>query len=97
MNLSKLDMDLDYVEEMLSYMREHPYNDLWQNQLITNMLEVQYDILTTLIKSQHKPKEEVCSAFQPNYYNDGKDRCIGIKHPDFCTCGGDKDKCDFYK
>ncbi len=94
MNQKKLMNDLEYVENQLSFMRQNPANDL---QLITNILEIQYDILTVLVKQKDDfAVEAKCTAYMPNLYGDKKDWCYGIKHPEQCTCKGDKSNCNFY-
>ena len=54
MNRLKLIQDLEWVENKLIFLREGLDQDLWQNQLIADILEVQHDILTELLKMSSK-------------------------------------------
>lgn len=36
---------------------------------------------------------EICHCFRNEF---GRDVCYGTKEREQCSCGGDKDKCDFY-
>lgn len=42
-------------------------------------------------KSTNKEK---CDSYKVEY---GRTVCYGTKEREVCTCGGDKDKCNFYK
>lgn len=54
MNRLKLTQDLMWAEDKLIFLREGLGQDLWQNQLIAGILEIQHDILTELLKTSSK-------------------------------------------
>lgn len=49
-------------------------------------------IVRDVYEKPHIPAEQPETCI---YYRDGK--CIGTKEIDPCSCGGTKEKCDFYK
>lgn len=44
-------------------------------------------------ENQQTPLPKPCKFFNKEY---GKTVCYGTREKDECTCGGDKQKCDFY-
>jgi len=46
----KLMQNLNWLEDQLAWMREHPYADIWQNMLIIGILETQYDNTVEILK-----------------------------------------------
>ena len=53
--------------------------------------EISYDQAVKITEILKKPK--VCRSFHIEY---GKAVCYGTRECERCTCGGDRNKCDFY-
>lgn len=53
----KLMQNLNWLEDQLSWMREHPYADIWQNMLIIGILETQYDNTVEILKLRKEMKK----------------------------------------
>lgn len=53
-----------------------------------------YSLIKTVIMPYiNKQSKEICECYKIEY---GKAICYGTKEREECSCGGDKNKCNFY-
>lgn len=64
---------------------------------VINQVKPKSSRIERIVRDVYPKPGDICECYYPNGGYGNASQCYGTKEKDPCLCGGDKNKCDFYK